>query len=157
LIDLGGYNTLEESLLNLAKDIVAKNNEIQAKIDELTVPNDTTEAKKSTEEAIKNNKELKDLEDELKKLRKEREDILDGKYNYRYALQSLFISDKQLSNAFINLSKDNFARLKYGELYSKMTEEQQKVVDEDFENYKSTEGKQKIIEAADIYYALASR
>lgn len=157
LIDLGGYNTLEDDLLNLAKDIVTKNNEIQAKIEELTIPKDTTEAKKSTEEAIKDNVELKQLEDELKELRKKRDDILAGKYNYRYALQSLFISDKQLSDAFINLSKDNFARLKYGELYSKMTEAQQKIVDKDFENYKSTEGKEKIIKAADIYYALAAR
>lgn len=157
LIDLGGYSTLEDDLLNLAKDIVAKNNEIQGKIEELTVPNDTSEARKSTEDAIKNNAELKQLEDELKELRKKRDDILEGKYNYRYALQSLFISDKQLSNAFINLSKDNFARLKYGELYSKMTEDQQKIVDKDFENYKSTEGKEKVIKAADIYYALASR
>ena len=157
LIDLGGYNTLEDDLLNLAKEIIEKNNEIQAKIDELTVPSDTNEAKQTSEEAIKNSKELKDLEDQLKELRKKRDDILDGKYNYRYALQSLFISDKQLSNAFINLSKDNFARLKYGELFSKMTEEQQAIVNKDFENYKSTEGKKKIIEAADIYYALASR
>jgi hypothetical protein len=157
LIDLGGYSTLQDNLLNLAKDIITKNNEIQAKIDELTVPNDSTEAKKATEDALKNNSELEQLKNELKELRKKRDDILAGKYNYRYALQSLFISDKQLSDAFINLSKDNFARLKYGELYSKMTEEQQKIVDKDFENYKSSEGKQKIIEAADIYYALASR
>jgi len=157
IIDLGGYTTLQDELLNLAVEIVKKNDEIQAKIDELIVPGDTSTAKQETETNIKHNEEIKKLKEELDELRKKRDDLLSGKLNYRFALQSLFISDKQLSDAFVKIDKENFTRFKYGELYSTMTEEQQKIVDEDFEDYKSTEGKEKIIKAADLFYALATR
>lgn len=157
IIDLGGYSTLQDELLNLAVDIVKKNDEIQAKIDELIVPGDTNSDKAETEKNIKHNDEIDRLKKELDELRKKRDDILDGKLNYRYALQSLFISDKQLSDAFININKDNFAKFKYGQSYNTMPEDQQKIVDKDFENYKSTTGKEKIIKAADLYYALATR
>lgn len=157
LIDLGGYTTLEDELLDLAKDIVQKNNEIQAKVDELTIPNDSTIAKKTTEESIANDQELKDLKKQLKELKDKRDSILNGDLNYKYTLQSLFISNKQLSKPFIDVSKDNYTRFKYGELYSNMSEEQQKIIDKEYQDYLDTEGKQKIILAANLCYSLATR
>lgn len=157
LIDLEAYSTLEDDLWSLAVDIVKKNNEIQEKIDAIEPAGDNALSKESVESKINNNTEINRLKIELQNLRKKREDLLSGKLNYKYATQALFITNPSLSDKIIDISKENFARFKFGVPYSTMSDEQKKTVDEQYEEFKKGEGRDKILKAADLYYELASR
>lgn len=158
LIDLGAYSTLEDDLLNLATDIVKKNNQIQEKLDAIGTPGDTSPSKEEYDKKIKNNKELQQLQDELKELRKKRESILNGDLNYKYALQSLFITNPQLSSRVTgDLSKEAFTKVKYNLLYSALTDEQKSKVDEEYDEFKATTGKDRLLRGADLYYAMTAR
>lgn len=158
LIDLGAYSTLQDDLLNLATDIVKKNNQIQEKLDAIAIPNDTSTSKEEYDKKVKNNKEIQQLQDELKDLRKQRESILNGDLNYKYALQSLFITNPQLSSRVTgDLSKETFTRVKYNLIYSTLTDEQKAKVDEEYDEFKATTGKDRLLRGADLYYAMTTR
>lgn len=158
LIDLGAYSTLQDDLLNLAADIVKKNNQIQEKLDAIATPNDTSPSKEEYDKKVKNNKEIQQLQDELKDLRKKRESILNGDLNYKYALQSLFITNPQLSSRVTgDLSKETFTRVKYNLIYSTLTDEQKSKVDEEYDEFKATTGKDRLLRGADLYYAMTTR
>ena len=158
LIDLGAYSTLQDDLLNLAANIVKKNNQIQEKLDAIVIPNDTSPSKEEYDKKVKNNKEIQQLQDELKDLRKQRESILNGDLNYKYALQSLFITNPQLSSRVTgDLSKETFTRVKYNLIYSTLTDEQKSKVDEEYDEFKATTGKDRLLRGADLYYAMATR
>jgi hypothetical protein len=157
LIDLEAYSTLEDDLWSLAAEIVKKNNEIQEKIDAIEPTGDNALSRESVESKINNNTEINQLKIELQNLRKKREDLLSGKLNYKYATQALFITNPSLSDKIIDISKENFARFKFGVPYNTMSDEQKKTVDEQYEEFKKGEGREKILKAADLYYELASR
>lgn len=158
LIDLGAYSTLQDELLNLAVDIVKKNNQIQEKLDAIGTPGDTSPSKEEYDKKIKNNKEIQQLQDELKELRNKRESILNGDLNYKYALQSLFITNPQLSSRVTgDLSKEAFTKAKYNLLYSALTDEQKSKVDEEYDEFKATTGKDRLLRGADLYYAMTTR
>lgn len=157
LIDLGAYSTLEDDLLTLAAKIIKKNDEIQSKIDEIGYPGDTSPSKEDFNQKIKNNGEIQKLKEELDELRKQREDILSGKLNYRYALQSLFITNPVLSGNFTGeISKDAYTRMKYNISYDNMSDDQKATIDSEFDDFRKTTGKERIIKAADLYYALST-
>lgn len=158
LIDLGAYSTLQDDLLNLAANIVKKNNELQSKIDTISAPGDTSPSKEDYEAKIKNNREIQQLQDELKELREKRESILNGDLNYKYGLQSLFITNPNLSSRITgDLSKEAFARVKYNMLYNTLTDEQKSMVDEEYDEFKKTTGKDRLLRGADLYYAMTTR
>ena len=158
LIDLGAYSTLQDELLNLAVDIVKKNNQIQEKLDAIGTPSDTSPSKEEYDKKIKNNKEIQQLQDELKELRNKRESILNGDLNYKYALQSLFITNPRLSSRVTgDLSKETFTRVKYNLLYNALTDEQKSKVDEEYDEFKATTGKDRLLRGADLYYAMTTR
>ena len=157
LIDLGAYSTLEDDLLSLSAQIVKKNDEIQAKIDEIGVPNDTSPSKENFEDKIKNNEDIKKLQEELKELRAKREEILSGKLNYKYTLQSLFITNPKLSSYITgDLSKDAFSKIKYNVAYNSVSDEQKAKIDEEYDDFKRSTGKDLVLKAADLYYRFSS-
>ena len=157
LIDLGAYSTLQDELLTLAADIVKKNDELQAAISENTTPGDSAEARQENEKRIKHNKVISDLEDQLKELRKKRDDFLDGKLNYKYINQALFITNPVISSLVAgDLSKENYTRYLHNSNYSTLTDEQRQSIDDEYAEWEKTTGKDRLLRAAEIYYQFGS-
>ena len=157
LINLGIHDLLIKDIYDLAGKIVKTKAALQAEINNLTVKEDNPDAKKETDNNIKNSTKIKELEDKLNKLREQRDLILSGGKNWRYAQQAIFVSNTELAKGFLDLSIENFTRLKYGKVYENLSEEEKTFMDEDYAEYKRNEGKNQLLRAADVYLGASQR
>ena len=157
LINLGIHDLLIKDVYDLAGKIVKKKAELQSEINNLTIKEDTPDARRQTEENIKNSDLVKSLEKDLDALRKKRDSILSGENNWRYGLQAIFASNPRLASKFIDLSIENYTKVKHHKIYETLTEAEQNAIKEEYEEYMSNEGKNQLLRAADVYLGISQR
>ena len=116
---------------------------------------ETDSEKKANSDKLKNNERVKELTEELKKIRKRRDEILEGKHNWYFAGQGLFVLDDASHRGFLSVTKDKFAQLMYNKTISDLTDYEKERLDEDWQNYQNTQGKQNAYRAYDIYVKLS--
>lgn len=116
---------------------------------------ETDSEKKANADKLKNNEKVKELTEELKKIRKRRDEILEGKHNWYFAGQGLFVLDDASNRGFLSVTKDKFAQLMYNKTISDLTDYEKEKLDEDWQNYQNTQGKQNAYRAYDIYVKLS--
>lgn len=157
IANLGELSNFMNDYEALANDIVLANGALKEAIKNVTVPGDTVEARKQTEEAINNSSEIAEIRSRLETLRQKKQDFMNGKYNWQYATQALFIANDNLQKKYLDISIENFARIKYGMEFNSLTDEQKTNIADEFDSYKKKTGKYQILQAAEVYRALAAR
>lgn len=157
IANLGELSNFMNDYEALANDIVLANGALKEAIKNVTVPGDTVEARKQTEEAINNSSEIAEIRSRLEALRQKKQDFMNGKYNWQYATQALFVANDNLQKKYLDVSIENFARMKYGTEFNSLTDEQKANIADEFNSYKKKTGKYQILQAAEVYRALATR
>lgn len=116
---------------------------------------ETDSEKKASADKLKNNERVKELTEELKQLRKKRDEILEGKLNWYFAGQGLFVLDDDTNRGFLSMTKDKFAQLTFKKAISDLTDYEKERLEEEWKNYQNTTGKQNAYRAYDVYLKLS--
>jgi len=148
------YSHFMDDYLQLAKDIVSKNLELKEAILKATVKEDTPEARKKTEENIDNSVEIANLRKKLQELRNKRDDFLNGRLNWKYATQGLFVLNDQINSNFGIPSLDVFARLN-GKDISSISSDERELIENEYKDFQKKDGKYNVLQAAEVYRQLA--
>lgn len=148
LVDDGIVSNIFQETLDLAvraKTVLAKIKNIESQsVDPATNPNPITTSPS-------HNIELQRLQTELNEIRTERDKILNGEKAAYYFGQSLFVSDRDVHEGFVNLSKEAYTFAQKGISYNSLNEEDRTAVDEAYQNFMNTEGKQRAFRAYDMF------
>ena len=116
---------------------------------------ETDAERKANADKIKSNQRVKELTEELKDLRKQRDEILEGKRNWYFVGQGLFVLDEGSNRGFLTTTKDKFAQLMFNKTTSDLTDYEKERLEEEWTSYKNTAEKQNAYRAYDVYLKLA--
>lgn len=116
---------------------------------------ETDAERKANAKKVESNTRVKELTEELKNIRKQRDEILEGKRNWYFAGQGLFVLDEDTHRGFLTVTKDKFSQLMYNKTINDLTKYEKEKLKEDWTNYQNTAGKQNAYRAYDIYLKLA--
>lgn len=155
LVNSVEYSHFMDNYLQLAKDIVSTNLELKEAILKATVKEDTPEARKKTEENINSSVEIANIRKKLQELRNKRDDFLNGRLNWKYATQGLFVLNDQINSKFEIPSLEVFARLN-GKDISSISSEERELIENEYKDFQKKDGKYNVLQAAEVYRQLAT-
>ena len=115
---------------------------------------ETDSEKRANADDLKNNEKVKAITEELTEIRKKRDEILNGNLNWYFAGQGLFVLDSETSRWFLNMTKEKFSQVRYNKKMSDLTDYEKEKLEEDWNNYQNTEGRQNYYRAYDVYLRL---
>lgn len=116
---------------------------------------ETDAERKANADKVKSNQRVKELTEELKDLRKQRDEILEGKRNWYFVGQGLFVLDEGSNRGFLTTTKDKFAQLMFNKTTGDLTDYEKERLEEEWSSYKNTAEKQNAYRAYDVYLKLA--
>lgn len=154
-VKTGLFGSFLNEFNRLGTTIVKKRAELDAALAEAAPSGDTAANSEESKKKIKNNERIKVLEEELKELRKERDAILKGERNDKYMGQIFLMMNDNVNKFFLQLTKDNFARGKYNKDYNSLSQAEKDFIDQEFEDYSKTEGRNDLYRAWDVYSGLS--
>ena len=158
IVALKDYSSFETDLYKNLGQIASTKLELQQRIQELSKPTATTQDAKQTQaDNIEKDSRVKELREELKKLREEKDKFFKGEKNKYYSGQALFAANESLHNNFINISEENYAKIKYGRSLDSFTDEQKDDIHKEWQNYNNKEGRNQVYRAFDLYLDLSSK
>ena len=157
IINSGIHTSIFNDVNKISTEIVKTRAELTALIDKNEKNASTQEERKIEAEQLNNNLEIKKLQEKLNVLREKRNEITNGDRSDYYAGQSIFVLDEGTHKFFVDLSKENFTRLKYKINYNSLNEEQRNNVDLEFAEYLNGEGKSNMFRAYDVYLNASER
>lgn len=100
---------------------------------------------------------VKNLEENIKKEKKQLQDLLEGKSALDFVSTSLFETTTALSSIFTNPTFPLFAENLYHKKYNELTEDEKQKALNQFENWKSTDGREQFHILAQIYRQIAEQ
>lgn len=139
----------------LSSDVIKLTNHIHnLENADLDTNNDgvVTDKEKRQNEISQDHKEqIKSLKKTLAETKTKLNDLIEGKRSYEFVSDSLFEMTTDLSGRFTAASFPLYVEAKYHKKYSELTENEKAVSWEEYKNWKSTEGRDKIRDMAAIY------
>lgn len=155
---LGDYSSFQSDVYDVITKIAQKKSEISNEVEKLSKSTPgTEEERKAQADNIKNNERVKELQEELKDLREKKDALLTGAKNKYYAGQALFAANQRLQQYFVDLSKENFTKIKYGLSYDSFSEEERQKIDKDYNEYINKDGRNNVYRAFDLYLSISSK
>ena len=154
---LGDYSSFENDLYKTLTDIATTKVELQNRVKELSKPATTQDERKTQAQNIQEDAKIKELQEKLANLRLEKENFFNGNKNKYYSGQALFAANSGLHDNFVNISKENYVKLKYERSYESFNDEQRKKIDDEYALYTNTEGRNNIYRAYDLYLNLSEK
>ena len=133
---IGVQSNILSDMDDLSNRIIKKRQELEAAIKASQQDKDTAtdSEKKDATETTSREDNIKRLKKELNELRKEKDEITSGKRNPEYLGQAVFAMHSSISGPWSGLSKEQYARAYYNEIYSTLEEgsEKKKKIDEEY-------------------------
>ena len=148
------FNTLSTKLVQLTKTINdTLDSAADTNNDKVVTDREARRAKlDSTKQAT-----LKEAEDNLAKVQQQIKDFIDGKRADEFIGITLFEMTPSLSGNLIPVTFPLYAEQVAGKKYSELSEKEKEAIRITYNNWKSTEGKDKIRIAAEIYRRMAEQ
>ena len=152
IINSGLYSQIFEDWNNLTSQIVQTKVDLERMltpdIDDPKTPKDI-DAKIAS---MRTNSEYQQLRLKLDNLRSERDSIIHGERNDFYTGQLLFAASPQLVNNFVSgFGIHNFTKYKYGKNYDTLSSDEKAKIDEEYQEYSTTQEKNKVLTAYNIF------
>ncbi len=94
---------------------------------------------------------------ELNNKRKELQDLIDGKYSYEFVADALFEMTETLSGLFTETTLPLFAEKHFGKKWSELTEKDKAAAQEAYNNWKVSDGRDKIREVSATFRQFAQK
>ena len=148
------YNSLNSKIVRLVQAI---NDKVMASTDANGDGVVTDREQRKAQMSSEDQAAVKNLEEELKETKKQMEDLVSGKRAYEFIADSLFEMTTALSSRFTATTFPLFAEQKYGKKFSELTEEDKAKALEDYQNWKTTEGREQLHTLAQIYRQVAEQ
>ncbi len=148
------YNSLNSKIVRLVQAI---NDKVAASTDANGDGVVTDREQRKAQMSSEDQTAVKNLEKELKETKKQMEDLVSGKRAYEFIADSLFEMTTALSSRFTATTFPLFAEQKYGKKFSELTEEDKAKALEDYQNWKTTEGREHLHTLAQIYRQVAEQ
>ena len=154
MVELGSYSRFANDYWTTISEIVKAKSALDIKIKDLEAEEKaaTDSEKKASSERIANNEEIKRLQDQIKELEEKKQSFLNGERNKYYAGQSLFFMNEGVNKHFLEIKDLNdYALMKYKTRYDNMPDYQKTAVKQEFDDYLTLTGSEKLATAYDLY------
>lgn len=145
---LNEFNSLSSQLVNL-------NNQLKITIDSAldsnqdgTVSDPEQRRNKLSDE---DKQKVKNIEEQIKQVKQQLKDLLEGKRSYEFISEALFEMTGNLSGRFTTVTFPLYAENYYGRKYNQLTENDKAVAWKSYEQWKVSDGRDKIRQMAQIY------
>ena len=149
---LQDWNSLSDQIIKVSTDLDAKLKELSE-----GKPTSTAEEREIIAKSNKEHPDVIELQSKLEALRIAKNNILSGNRTKYYIGQGLFVLDDETNNHFVNLTLENYTKIKYNKTFNSLSESQQKSIREEHAEYMRTVGSQNLKKAYDYYLDFAQR
>lgn len=142
------FNTLSSKLIKLESDL---QNKLNSSID--SNKDGVVEDKEKRRNQPSNNDEqlIQNINKEITDTKKQLSDLLEGKRSYEFISDALFEMTPDLSGLFTSVTFPLYAENKYNKKFKDLTENEKAVTWKEYQEWKSGEGREQIINSASIY------
>ncbi len=151
---LNEFNTLSSRLVKLQSQLQAKQASTVDTNQDGTV---TDKEKRQNEPSTEDKQTIKTLETQIKDTKKQLSELVDGKRSYEFVADSLFEMTTDLSGRFTTTTFPLYAENKYGKKFSELTENEKAVTWNEYNEWKTGEGRDKIRDISAIYREVAQQ
>lgn len=151
---LNEFNTLSSKLVKLQSQLQAKQASAVDTNQDGTV---TDKEKRQNEPSTQDKQVIKNLESQIKDIKKQLTELVEGKRSYEFIADSLFEMTADLSGRFTTTTFPLYAENKYGKKFSELTENEKAVTWNEYNEWKTGEGRDKIRDISSIYRTIAQK
>lgn len=151
---LNEFNTLSSRLVKLQSQLQAKQASTVDTNQDGTV---TDKEKRQNEPSAEDKQAIKTLETQIKDTKKQLSELVEGKRSYEFVADSLFEMTTDLSGRFTTTTFPLYAENKYGKKFSELTENEKAVTWNEYNEWKTGEGRDKIRDISAIYRKVAQQ
>lgn len=151
---LNEFNTLSSRLVKLQSQLQAKQASAVDTNQDGTV---TDKEKRQNEPSAEDKQAIKTLETQIKDTKKQLSELVEGKRSYEFVADSLFEMTTDLSGRFTTTTFPLYAENKYGKKFSELTENEKAVTWNEYNEWKTGEGRDKIRDISAIYREVAQQ
>lgn len=151
---LNEFNTLSSRLVKLQSQLQAKQASTVDTNQDGTV---TDKEKRQNEPSAEDKQAIKTLETQIKDTKKQLSELVEGKRSYEFVADSLFEMTTDLSGRFTTTTFPLYAENKYGKKFSELTENEKAVTWNEYNEWKTGEGRDKIRDISAIYREVAQQ
>lgn len=151
---LNEFNTLSSRLVKLQSQLQSKQAFAVDTNQDGTV---TDKEKRQNEPSTVDKQTIKSLETQIKDTKKQLSELVEGKRSYEFVADSLFEMTTDLSGRFTTTTFPLYAENKYGKKFSELTENEKAVTWNEYNEWKTGEGRDKIRDISAIYREVAQQ
>ena len=151
---LNEFNTLSSRLVKLQSQLQAKQ---ASSVDTNQDGTVTDKEKRQNEPSAEDKQAIKTLETQIKDTKKQLSELVEGKRSYEFVADSLFEMTTDLSGRFTTTTFPLYAENKYGKKFSELTENEKAVTWNEYNEWKTGEGRDKIRDISAIYREVAQQ
>lgn len=151
---LNEFNTLSSKLVKLQSQLQAKQASTVDTNQDGTV---TDKEKRQNEPSAQDKQIIKNLESQIKDTKKQLLELVEGKRSYEFVADALFEMTTDLSGRFTTTTFPLYAENKYGKKFSELTENEKAVTWNEYNEWKTGEGRDKIRDISSIYRRIAQQ
>lgn len=151
---LNEFNTLSSKLVKLQSQLQAKQASAVDTNQDGTV---TDKEKRQNEPSAQDKQIIKNLESQIKDTKKQLSELVEGKRSYEFVADALFEMTTDLSGRFTTTTFPLYAENKYGKKFSELTENEKAVTWNEYNEWKTGEGRDKIRDISSIYRQIAQQ
>ena len=151
---LNEFNTLSSKLVKLQSQLQAKQ---ASAVDTNQDGSVTDKEKRQNEPSAQDKQIIKNLESQIKDTKKWLSELVEGKRSYEFIADSLFEMTTDLSGRFTTTTFPLYAENKYGKKFSELTENEKAVTWNEYNEWKTGEGRDKIRDISSIYRQVAQQ
>ncbi len=148
------FNKLSSDVIKLTTQI---NNLESSDLDSNNDGTVTDKEKRQNEVSQDHKEQIKTLQKTLNDTKTKLQDLIDGKRSYEFVSDALFEMTTDLSGRFTAASFPLYVEAKYHKKYSDLTENEKAISWEEYENWKTSEGRDKIRDMAAIYRTISEQ
>lgn len=148
------FNGLTSDIIKLTNEIqTLQNTDLDSNKDGVV----TDKEKRQNEVSDASKEKIKSLTKELQEKKQQIKDIVEGKKSYEFVSTALFEMSTELSGTLTTPTYPLYVEAKYGRKYSELTDSEKKTSWEEYKNWKTTEGRDKIRTMAEIYRDISEK
>lgn len=151
---LNEFNTLSSRLVKLQSQLQAKQ---ASSVDANQDGTVTDKEKRQNEPSAEDKQVIKTLETQIKDTKKQLSELVEGKRSYEFVADSLFEMTTDLSGRFTTTTFPLYAENKYGKKFSELTENEKAITWNEYNEWKTGEGRDKIRDISAIYREVAQQ
>lgn len=151
---LNEFNTLSSKLVKLQSQL----NNLESSSVDANQDGTTTDKEQRQNTPSTQNKELiNELNTQIKETKKQLQDLVSGKRSYEFIADSLFEMTTDLSGKLLTTTFPLYAENKYGKKFSELTENEKAITWKEYNEWKVSEGRDKIRNISSIYRDIAAK